>query len=40
LIKHGTIGGGRSVFSAEEKYLMEKGQKIAEKEVKLWEAQR
>lgn len=40
LIKHGTIGGGRSVFFAEEKYLMEKGQKIAEKEVKLWEAQR
>ena len=40
LIKHGTIGGGRSVFSAEEKYLMEKGQKIVEKEVKLWEAQR
>lgn len=40
LIKHGTIGGGRSVFSAEEKYLMEKGQKVAEKEVKLWEAQR
>ena len=40
LIKHGTIGGGRSVFSAEEKYLMEKGLKIAEKEVKLWEAQR
>lgn len=40
LLKHRTIGDGRTVFSAEEKYLMEKANRIAEKEAKIWEAQR
>lgn len=40
LISHGTLGGRRTVFSSEEKYLMEKAKKIAEQEVQLWEAQR
>lgn len=40
LIQHGTIRGGRSRFSPEEKYLMEKARRIAEDEVKIWEMQR
>ena len=40
LIKYGSLNACRSVFSAEEKYLMEKANEIAEKEAQMWEAQR
>lgn len=40
LIKYGLLSPCRSVFSAEEKHLMEKANMLAEKEVQMWEAQR
>lgn len=40
LIKYGLLSPCRSVFSAEEKHLMEKANEIAEKETQMWEAQR